>query len=246
MADRPPSGSTDRSRSGSDGGVDGRSRTESTGDGEISRPLFAGVYRAFRPIDRRAFGPHRSELADGLSGRVLDLGAGDGATIPYVERAADRGTADPELSYIAVEPDPHMRRRGRRLAEDGDLDVEFVAARAESLPFADDSFDTVLTMLVFCTIADPQRALDEVARVLRPGGELRYLEHVGGDGTWGRVQQAITPIWKRLAGGCHLDRDSVDRFEADSRLDPIESTTIDTWTYPAAPVLRGRLERRTD
>ena len=246
MSDRPPGRTTDHVRSGSGDDDWERPKAAPTHESEIANPLFAAVYRAFRPIDRREFGPHRRRLSNGLSGRVLDLGAGDGASIPYVERAVDRGTTDAELSYVAIEPDPHMRRRGRQLAEGGELDIDFVSARAESLPFADDSFDGVLAMLVFCTIADPQQALDEVARVLRPGGELRYLEHVGGDGTWGRVQQAITPIWNRLAGGCHLDRDTVDRFEADARLEPIESTTIDTWTYPAAPVVRGRLERRSD
>ena len=246
MDDRSSGRTTDHVRSGSGDDVGKRPGVASARDGEISHPLFSAVYRAFRPIDRREFGPHRRKLADGLSGRVLDLGAGDGASVPYVEGAVARESADADLSYVGVEPDPHMRRRGRRRAEDWELDVEFVAARAESLPLADDSVDVVLAVLVFCTIADPEAALDEAVRVLRPGGELRYLEHVGGDGAWGRVQRAITPVWKRLAGGCHLDRDSVERFEADARLEPIESTTIDAWTYPAAPVVRGRLEVRPE
>ncbi|HEV7464971.1 MAG TPA: class I SAM-dependent methyltransferase, partial [Candidatus Dormibacteraeota bacterium] len=82
-------------------------------------------------------------------------------------------------------------------------------APAERLPFPDASVDTVVSTLVLCTVSNPAAALLEIGRVLRPGGRLLFLEHVRGEGRRGRVQERITPVWRRLAGGCHLDRDTV-------------------------------------
>jgi ubiquinone/menaquinone biosynthesis C-methylase UbiE len=83
------------------------------------------------------------------------------------------------------------------------------ASPAERLDFADASFDTVVSTLVLCTVADPLAALSEVRRVLRPGGRLLFIEHVRGEGRRGRLQERATPVWRVLAGGCHPNRDTL-------------------------------------
>lgn len=206
----------------------------------IEHPAFAALYNRIMP-DRFLLGPHREYLAADLSGRVLDLGAGNGAMVPYAADAGDAG-----LEYHAVEPDPHMRRRAARTAERSDLRVHLRGDRAESLPYVDDAFDTVLSGLVFCTIDDPDAALEEVARVIRPGGELRFLEHVRADGWRARAQDRLNPLWERAAGGCQLNRETVERFICHDAFDPLEIERIGFGVFPAAPIVRGRLRRRTE
>ncbi|PGF16852.1 methyltransferase type 11 [Natrinema sp. CBA1119] len=209
------------------------------GDRTISHPAFAALYDRFMP-DRFLIGPHREYLAADLSGRVLDLGAGNGVMIPYVAAAGD------DLEYHAIEPDPNMRRRAAREARGTGLEVHLRGDRAESLPYADDSFDVVLSSLVFCTIADPETALEEVARVLRPGGELRFLEHVRNDGWRARAQDALTPLWERAAGGCQLNRETVERFVGCDAFDVLEIERVSVGVFPVTPIVRGRLQRRRD
>jgi len=209
------------------------------GERRIDHPLFAALYDRCMP-DRLLVGPHREYLADGLSGRVLDLGAGTGAMIPYLEAGGD----DPE--YHGIEPDPNMRRRAAATADRSALSTHLRDDRAESLPYVDDAVDTVLSSLVFCTFADPDAALDEVARVLRPGGELRFLEHVRNDGWRARVQERLNPLWERAAGGCRLDRETVERFVGHDAFDVLEIERTRIGVFPATPIVRGRLRRRRD
>jgi len=209
------------------------------GDRTISHPAFAALYDRFMP-DRFLIGPHREYLAADLSGRVLDIGAGNGVMIPYVAAAGD------DLEYHAIEPDPHMRRRAAREARGTSPEVHLRGDHAESLPYADDSFDVVLSSLVFCTIADPETALEEVARVLRPGGELRFLEHVRNDGWRARAQDALTPLWERAAGGCQLNRETVERFVGHDAFDVLEMERVTVGVFPVTPIVRGRLQRRRD
>ncbi|WP_233160105.1 class I SAM-dependent methyltransferase [Pseudonocardia sp. MH-G8] len=125
--------------------------------------------------------------------------AGAGANLPHY-RKADR--------VVATEPDPAMRRR---LA--GRLDRATVLAvvredRAESLSDPDDTFDAVLSTAVLCTVPDPDRALAEVARVLKPNGRLVVLEHVRGSGRLAEWQDRLDPVWTRIGAGCHANRDT--------------------------------------
>ncbi|WP_254524587.1 class I SAM-dependent methyltransferase [Natrinema caseinilyticum] len=210
------------------------------GDEMTGHPAFAALYDRLMP-DRFLFGPHREYLAADLSGRVLDLGAGTGVMIPYLADAADA-----DLEYHAVEPDPNMRRRAAQKAAQTDMSVDLRGARGESLPYADESFDVVISGLVFCTIDDPDAALDEVARVLRPGGELRFLEHVRNDGWRAWAQDRINPIWARAAAGCQLNRETVERFVGHDGFDVLEIERLEVGLFPATPILRGRLQRRSD
>lgn len=217
---------------------DGVSR-RTMGERRIDHPLFAALYDRCMP-DRLLVGPHREYLAADLSGRVLDLGAGTGAMIPYL------ASGDDDLEYHAVEPDPNMRRRAAATADRSALRTHIRGDRAESLPYVDDAFDTVLSSLVFCTIGDPDAALDEVARVLRPGGELRFLEHVRNDGWRARVQERLNPVWERAAGGCQLDRETVERFVGHDAFDALEIERTRIGVFPATPIVRGRLRRRRE
>ncbi|NKE36744.1 class I SAM-dependent methyltransferase [Natronococcus sp. JC468] len=207
--------------------------------GGIDHPFVAAVYDTAVP-DRLLFGTHREYLTADLSGRVLDVGAGTGANFPYVADGSDG------IDYRAIEPDPHMRRQAAEKAREVGCEVSLRDARAELLPYPDDSVDVVLSSLVFCTIADPDRALEEVARVLKPGGELRFLEHVRADGWRATGQELLNPLWSRAAGGCQLTRDTVERFVCHDAfaVEEIERTAVGI--FPATPIVRGRLRRRRD
>jgi ubiquinone/menaquinone biosynthesis C-methylase UbiE len=224
------------SQRGSTAAQQGTRQQEGTIDGH---PIFAAAYDRFGGIGEDFLAEHRAYLADDLQGSVLDLGAGTGDTFPALARAAEN---EEGLSIHAIEPDPHMERRAKRAARQELLDIDLRLARAESLPHPDESFDTVIASLVFCTIADPERALEEIDRVLRPGGELRFLEHVRSDGLFGRAQDLLAPAWKVVGAGCHLNRD----FRTLLTRSPLETIDIETIRAPppATPMLRGTAVRR--
>lgn len=206
---------------------------------DIDHPLVSACYNALKPLEW-VFSPHRQYLGRDLQGveRVLDLGAGNGAQFPHV---AELGAP---AEYHAIEPDPHMRSRAVTTARETGLPVDIRDARAESLPYPDDCFDVVIAGLVFCTIADPDAALTEVARVLKPGGELRFLEHVRADGWRSRGQALCNPLWKRAAGGCNLTRATIERFVGHDAFDVCALERLTIGIFPATPLYRGTLLRR--
>jgi len=215
------------------------SQSESKNGSEPSHPLFARIYDpATALVERTILRPHRKYLVDGLDGDVLDLGAGTGAMFPYFSAVAS------STNLHAIEPDPHMRRQAVEKADALDLAVDLHGAGAESLPYADDSFDAVIASMVFCTIPAFETALSEVSRVLKPGGEFRFLEHVVDDGWRARVQSLLAPFWKRVAGGCHLTRQSASLFAAERSLDIVEIDRLHLGVTPIRPFVRGRLRRR--
>jgi ubiquinone/menaquinone biosynthesis C-methylase UbiE len=163
---------------------------------------FAAIYDRLQASAERSFmKPIREEIVGGARGRVLEVGAGTGASFPYYNDHADE--------VIATEPDPYMLERARRRAEDVGRSIELRQASVEALPFEDGSFDTVVSTLVMCSVSDPLRALSEVRRVLKPEGELRIYEHVRYDHAFGAFwQDLITPVWRWFAAGCHPNRDT--------------------------------------
>jgi SAM-dependent methyltransferase len=166
--------------------------------------VLAAAYDPFTArTERSGLGAAREELLQHVRGRVLEIGAGTGANVAHYPRGAD-------VTY--TEPDPHMAKRLRARG------VEVVAARADALPFADDSFDTVVATLVFCTVPDVGLALREVRRVLAPGGQLLFLEHVRARrGTkLERWQDRLERPWQAFAGGCHCNRDFAGALDAES------------------------------
>jgi ubiquinone/menaquinone biosynthesis C-methylase UbiE len=149
----------------------------------------------------RGLGRWRRWVASGALGRTLDLGCGTGRNLPLFSGA----------HAVGLDPSFDALRRARRRAGGAPL----VQARAEALPFRDGSFDTVVSGLALCSVADPARGLAEVRRVLRPDGTLRVLEHVRSLVAWrARAQDAIQPAWTWCAGGCHPNRDTERSIEA--------------------------------
>lgn len=167
-------------------------------------PVFAALYDRFMRQAEKRVGHHREWLVGGARGRVLEVGAGTGAAFPYYRRADE---------VVALEPDPFMRAKAEARLR-GMKSAKSISVRpgpVESLPFKDASFDTAVSTLVFCSVANPRRGLAEVHRVLRPGGEFRFIEHVRADGgLGGPLQDALTPLWKRVSAGCHLNRRTLD------------------------------------
>ena len=198
----------------------------------MGHPIFAAVYERLSGLAERGFMSEvRRELIGPAAGRVIEIGAGTGLSFPHYGAAARR--------VVAIEPDPHMlARAGRRAAGRGDDLVELRQLEAERLPFADDSFDTAISSLTLCTVASPPAALAELRRVLRPGGTLRFYEHVRSEGRLGaRGQDAVTPLWRRLAGGCHPNRDTVAEIErAGFRVTFLERSRVGPPVPPTAVV----------
>jgi SAM-dependent methyltransferase len=132
--------------------------------------LFAAVYDPLSARSERKFGADlKRQLLANAHGRVLEIGVGTGLSFLHYP---------PDVELAGVEPSPHMLKRARRRAAELGRKVELVEAPAEQLPFADDSFDTVVSLTVLCTVRDAQRTLGEIRRVLRPGGRFVFLEHV--------------------------------------------------------------------
>ena len=210
---------------------------------ESHHPIFARIYDpVMRPAERTILTEHRQYLVDGISGSVLDIGAGTGAMFPYFKEVTIAGAP---ATFSAIEPDPHMRRQAVKRARDLGLEVTIKDAGAEALPFADESIDVVIASLVFCTIPDVGGALSEVARVLKPGGEFRFLEHVRGDGTIGIAHDVLAPAWHTVAGGCHLNRETDEMFRDDDLFELVDYTRLEEFPQ-IVPIIRGTLKRRRD
>ncbi len=146
--------------------------------------------------------PLRKEIIDQASGLVLEIGAGTGLNFQFYQ---------PERveRVEAVEPDAAMLRYARERLSMARVPIELTQARAEALPFADETFDSAITTLVFCSVADPLRGLYEVKRVLKPGGMLLIVEHVRAQGAIAAcVQDVLVPLTTRFAGNCHWNRDT--------------------------------------
>ena len=148
------------------------------------------------------FRRQRRRIADEATGRVLEVAAGTGLTFPFYTCAQE---------VIAIDPDPAMLKRARHRAANAPGPVQLLQADAESLPFADAAFDTIVIAFGLCTIPHPENALREARRVLKPDGQLLFLEHVRSTG-WrhARLQDLAAPAWRRLTGGCHPNRPSLE------------------------------------
>ena len=152
-------------------------------------------------------GDHRRRLLAGLSGRILEVGAGNGLNFPHYPAAV--------TEVLAVEPEPYLRRLALAAARQAPVPIRVVAGTAEALPAPDGAVDAVVASLVLCTVADPDQALAEVRRVLRPGGTLRFYEHVRAtDSRLAGWQDRLERPWGWLVGGCHPNRDTVAAITA--------------------------------
>jgi SAM-dependent methyltransferase len=157
--------------------------------------------------ERRGMGRRRARVLAEASGRVLEIGAGTGLNIPYY------GTGVTDLTL--TEPEAAMLGRLERRLRASGRDGRVAQTVAEALPFPDGSFDTVVSTMVLCTVDDPARALDEIARVLAPGGRLLFVEHVRAEAGSRRLrwQLRLRRPWAAVAGGCDCTRDTVGSLE---------------------------------
>jgi SAM-dependent methyltransferase len=173
---------------------------------DLPRPRFARMYlRAAADAEERGARHHRRELLSGLLGTVLEIGAGHGLNFALYPPAVEK--------VIAIEPEPTLRAGAEAAAEDADIPVEVLAGVADELPAADHTVDAVVASLVLCSVPDQGTALAEVRRVLRPGGELRFYEHVVPRCQPKRALLQIldrSGLWPRIAGGCHPARETTD------------------------------------
>ena len=152
----------------------------------------------------------REEMVRRATGKVLEVGVGNGSNLPFYTEAAEK-IVGLEPCVAVVEK---AKKRLGKIADQGNLKIavdryEFVIGSGESMTFEDNSFDTAIACLVFCTIPDAEKAAKEVFRVLKPGGKLLFFEHVRfPEGRMQRVQEFINPAWKVFGCGCHLNRDT--------------------------------------
>jgi ubiquinone/menaquinone biosynthesis C-methylase UbiE len=196
--------------------------------------LMARVYdRVMARSEQTCLQGWRQELLATLRGRVLEVGAGTGASLPCYPDTLDE--------LVLAEPDSHMRRKlEARL--DGRARVRVCADSIESLTAPDASFDAVVSSLVLCSVAAPDRALAEIHRVLRPGGRLVFIEHVAAHGEPARLrwQRRIEPLWKRVAGNCHLTRDTEAAIRAAGfEIEQLEHGSLHNPMPLVRPSIRG-------
>jgi SAM-dependent methyltransferase len=205
---------------------------------KIDNPFFARVWPVVVTHETEAVRALRRENLAGLSGRVLEVGAGVGTNFPNYPAAVEQ--------VIAVEPEPRLAAQARAAAAVVPVPVVVIGDTAEG--FSDrELFDVVVCSLVLCSVRDPAGVLRRLYSLLRPGGQLRYLEHVASAGGRGRLQRlADATLWPRLFGNCHTHRDTerliVEAgFEVDSSR---REWTLPVWApLPVSELALGRARR---
>jgi SAM-dependent methyltransferase len=174
-----------------------------------SHPIFARMYTWLSPReDAAGQDENRRELLAGAHGRALELGAGNGLNFRYYPATVDH--------VVAVEPEPYLRARAEEAAAEAAVPVDVVEGADDPLPFDDDTFDVAVACLVLCSVPEQARALAELRRVLKPGGELRFYEHVvARHPRRARIYRFVdrTGVWGLVAAGCHVSRDTAAAIE---------------------------------
>lgn len=194
----------------------------------VHNPIFARVYERWaRVSDRRGATEHRRRMLAGLTGRAIEVGAGNGLNFALYPSTV--------TEVIAVEPERYLRERAQAAAAKAPVPVTVLDGVGGQLPGEDESFDAGVAALVLCTIPDPQQALAELFRVIRPGGELRFYEHVIADRKWEAHFQRLADatFWPRIAGGCHMARDTTTAIEQAG----FQIETCERFPFSPAPLM---------
>ena len=199
---------------------------------QYQHPRFGRFYLWFsQAAERRGTGEHRDRLLADLTGRVLEIGAGGGLNFAHYPETV--------TEVLAVEPDDLLRRHALDAAAAAPASVTVVAGTAEAIPAHDGAYDAAVASLVLCSVPDQATALAELRRVIHPGGELRFYEHVRSPHAWiGHLQDTIDPAWRRAFGGCHTNRNTADAIQAAG----FEITDITRLTFGVTHIL-GRARR---
>jgi ubiquinone/menaquinone biosynthesis C-methylase UbiE len=210
-------------------------RSSTTQPQDLPHPIVARLWeRMSRACDAKGAAQHRADLLEGLRGRVIEVGAGNGANFRHYPTTV--------REVLAVEPEPHLRASAERAAAAAPVPVTVAGGTADALPAEDAGFDAAVVSLVLCTVPDVGRALGEVRRVLRAGGELRFYEHVRARRPgFARMQRAYDVVYPRVNGwGCHAARDTPAEIEAAGftieriRRFPFRASVIDVLLTPHA------------
>ncbi|MGP4047337.1 class I SAM-dependent methyltransferase [Streptomyces sp. 2A115] len=169
----------------------------------VHHPVFARFYARISVASEPTIAAHRDELLAGLSGRVIEIGAGNGLNFAHYPSTVSE--------VVAIEPEHGLRQLAVTAALRSDVPVDVVPGVAEALPVKSEAFDAAVVSLVLCSVRDVPRALSEIRRVLRPGGELRFFEHGKGGGSAMALGQRVLDrtVWPLLFGGCHVSRDPI-------------------------------------
>ena len=175
--------------------------------------------RAMEMISSSKLQKMREKVIAKSSGSVLEIGAGTGINFSLY-------SPNNVNAVYAIDPNTHHLQRAEIKRKQAKVPVHLYDAKAEHLPFQDDKFDTIICMLVFCTITDPVRAISEIERVAKSGAMVLFLEHVKVDRLIiGTAQNMFNPLWKRIADGCHLNRHTKKLIE-NSSLNIVESESF--------------------
>jgi ubiquinone/menaquinone biosynthesis C-methylase UbiE len=169
--------------------------------------LYAAGYDTMMAAPEKALlREHRKALLGRVAGRVIEIGGGTGANLPFYGETLDE--------LLITEPEAPMARRLERKLADYSLPARVVIARAEELPFEDQSFDFAISTLVLCTVEEPKRALQEIHRLLKPNGQLLFLEHVCADEPWlARWQDGLNGLQHRFQHGCNCNRPTLESIQ---------------------------------
>lgn len=201
--------------------------TVPAGEEKVRHPIFARIYMRMSRKRHETEDDHRRRLLEGLSGRVIEVGAGNGLNFALYPGAVE--------AVLAVEPEPLLRKAAIEEAREAPVTVEVVDGVASALPAEDGSQDAAVASLVLCSVPDQVKALAEMRRVVKPGGELRFYEHVVAHRPLpARLQRiADATFWPRVAGGCHMARETQASIERAG----FEVERIDRFGFtPGAPV----------
>jgi ubiquinone/menaquinone biosynthesis C-methylase UbiE len=206
------------------------------GSAEISNPIFARLFDRLAAKDKgRGEDALRRELVAGLDGRVIEVGPGNGINFKHFPERLEE--------LIAVEPEPYLRRAAEETARGLRLAIRVVGGTADALPAENASIDAVVVAGVLCSVPDQDAALREFRRVLRPGGELRFYEHVRSRRAgFARYQDAVAVVWPRLMGGCRPNLDTVAAIERSGfRISSCRGFRfpVNARAYPVAPRILG-------
>ena len=163
---------------------------------------FPSVYdTAMKPLEATRFKHIRKRLVHSAEGRVLEIGSGTGMNFPLYRDV---------ISVDAIEPNSRMTQRAQDRLQQARVPIYLHEVGAEAIPFPDDTFDTVIATLVFCTIPDPETAFAEIHRVSKPGAKILFFEHIRMDSVLlGKTQDVLNPLWEKICDGCQLNRDTL-------------------------------------
>ena len=198
---------------------------------EFSKRLYAWAMGHLAQHYDALLADRKASLMSGIRGTVVEIGPGTGTNFRYYRR---------DIHWIGAEPNRHMHPYLRRAAESVGLDIDVRSSRAESLDLADQSADAVISTAVLCSVEDQGMALREIRRILRPGGQFIFMEHVAAEpGTvLSGIQHAIQPLWSCLADGCHPARDTQETI-AQAGFGPLSVERFRLPLGPIAPHIAG-------